>query len=659
MLKQGDEINPGRPFIGIWSDEVDDLKLENMYENCDLGRKGVIRGEKWACCVNMKGGGSEGRYEFSNKNKELFSLLFGEIYNFVELCGECKVNEVDREISSPSDLCAILYRRYGFRFASKLNGIFSIVLWDGRDDTLYLYNDRFGSAFPIYYQLSNNLMFSNRLRLLLKHEGTSREVDRIGLSLFLKYSYIPVPRTIIRGINKLGPGEVLLCRNNSFEKFRYCNFEMSNKKIFDISEASERYIEILSRSVRKKMRGFESKRIVFFLSGGLDSSANVALASSFGDKSFRTYGVGFDNPSLDERPYARLVANYFGVAFEDYLFDGTEIEDLPKMVWHLDEPFMENGLFLTYVGFKAAKDNADLIIAGDGADQLFGTGGFAAGRPIALRYILDKLRWRKLLDKSRKFVFRPPYKDNLLFKTKVMVDRAVDFNDWYFWGFDDHELEILFGDSRVAKDRIDCFTNDMNGVPVTFQDYYQYSLVHQDLEHYACQNVLVKSYRMAELCGVNLREAYLDYEVVDFLLSLDISLKTKGNLFDFLKGKRISKYLHRVAMRKLLPDKILRKPKQGGFIPMGLLLRDPKKRKSIFGYLLRAKVLREMLDMGYVKKVIAECENCLGATPYWQPYCENKINQVMNLLVFILWYEIVADNCNMTSPTNGLTQFIK
>ena len=112
-----------------------------------------------------------------------------------------------------------------------------------------------------------------------------------------------------------------------------------------INDCAEKYVDILERSIQSKMIDIEPDRIGFFLSGGLDSSANVALASRMRGNKFKTFGIGFPDEKFDERPYARIVAKHFGVNFYDYVFKGTEIDSLPQMIWALDEPFMENGLF--------------------------------------------------------------------------------------------------------------------------------------------------------------------------------------------------------------------------------------------------------------------------------------------------------------------------
>lgn len=571
------------------------------------------------------------------------TLFYGELYNFDELIDKLNWNDGDKRNLSFSFLCCLLYQKYGFEFAKHINGMFSIVLRDRMEDVFLLIVDRFGLARPIYYSLSAKLNFSSHLKLLLETHEINRDINKDSLALFLKYSYIPSSRTIIKGIKKLNPGEMIICKRDTYKIERYIDFEIKPKKISE-EEAVYQYTNILTESISTKLQTYSGQRIGIFLSGGLDSSANVALAAKLGKCQFETFGIGFENPEVDERPYAKIVAKHFGIPFNDYVFDGNEIEDLPKMIWHLEEPFLENGLFLTYAGFKSVGDKANVIISGNCADQLFGTGGFAGGKPIALRYLLDKLHVLSLFDIAKRIIGAPLfYKDNVLFKLKVLLDRGTNFNDWFFWGFDDYELKKLCKfDAQSSV--LDVFPDDLADIPLNLAGYYRHSVVHQDIEHYACQNVLVKSSRIAEMFGICNRDSYLDYRVVDFLLSLELPLKRKGDLFDYFQGKTITKYLHRLAMEEMLPPEILNKPKQGGSINMALLLDNPQRRNRIFKYILSSNILAEYLDMQYVAKLLAEYEGLSKKRIYWWNHRDSKANKILYLLIFTLWHDIFLNN---------------
>jgi asparagine synthase (glutamine-hydrolysing) len=656
MPSQMNEIDAIQGYVGVFSPSGKDTELEftNGFRNDNLI---IDKGEKYSIYFQVKQNIKDKNLSLK-KNRVSISFL-GEINNFNDLCNEYDLSKTDHQNISYASLCGVLFEKHGVDFVSRINGFFSIVIMDFNSETLYLIADRFASARPVYYHISDKVCFGSQLRSLLACKHISREIDESSLATFLKYSYVPAPRTIIKDIMKLCPGEIMVYKDGVPKIVRYIDFEPQEKHVFSKKEATEKYIDLLGKSIKQKMEGTDESRVGYFLSGGLDSSANVAIASKNGYKNFRTFGIGFENPNLDERPYARIVAKHFGVDFNDYVFDGSEVEDLPNIVWHLDEPFMENGLFLTYAGFKAAKGKADLIIAGDGADQLFGTGGFAGGRPIALRYLFDKYHVCYGVNKLLNIIHKNSYTygDNLLFKAKVMLDRATDFNDWFFWGFDGYELQNLCN-FPISKNMIKCFSNDITTIKKTLPDYYKCALIHQDIEHYICQNVLIKSFRMAELFRIKLREAYLDNDVIDFILNLNQDLLTKGNLLNFIRGNRKTKYLHRVAMQGLLPEEILNKPKQGGFIPMSILLSNEKTRDSIFKYILRSELVNNYLNISFIDKILKEFLKSSKENIYWYSYHDGRVNQIMNILIISLWYDLCFKNNHIEPPNLMLSQMI-
>jgi len=386
------------------------------------------------------------------------------------------------------------------------------------------------------------------------------------------------------------------------------------------------------------------------LSGGLDSSANVALAAECTNQKLKTFSVGFEDPVFDERPYAKIISKHFNTEHYETSITGEEIEDLPKLIWHLEEPYFEFGLFLTYKGLEAARREVDTVLGGEGADQLFGTGGFAGGRPAALHYLLKKYHLLGL-GKGAAGVFKSPYfyeHDNLAFKLRMLWDRAIDLNNWYFYGYDEHELKRLYRDpslSNIPKIFPDFpYTQSPYTLPPSFGDFFYETQINQDLKHYVNENVMVKSGRMADMLDLTLTESYLDTEVTDFLVSLDYSLKRSGDLFDHLRGNITTKLLHRKAMENLLPPEIMTKPKQGGFVPVMIFLKDPELRKNIYRHLLNSEVMKEYFRIEYLKGLFENYEKMQGKKIYWHNFYNSKANLILYLLTFDIWHHFYIDN---------------
>jgi asparagine synthase (glutamine-hydrolysing) len=300
---------------------------------------------------------------------------------------------------------------------------------------------------------------------------------------------------------------------------------------------------------------------------------------------------------------------------------------------------------LTYAGLAAAQKEVDTVLGGEGADQLFGTGGFAGGKPVALHYLLRKYH---LLGFGRKAarMLRGPYfcdHDNWAFKLRMLWDRAIDLNNWYFYGYDENELLHLYNNKSLAYIP-DIFPQSSDTQSFSFADFYLETQINQDLKHYVNENVMVKSGRMADMLALTLRESYLDVEVTDFLVSLDYPLKRSGNLLDHLAGKIETKFLHRKAMEDLLPAEVMKKPKQGGFVPVMIFLEDSGLRKRIYHYLLNSEVIKEYFRIDYLKALFENYERMQGKEIYWYNFYNSKANRILFLLTFDIWHHFYMKN---------------
>ena len=399
--------------MGIFLRENRDEKGEISY----VCKDHYVLGMKRICC------GPCGEQDEITHNSKLqaISLVNGEIHNYKDLL-QGQIDE-DEYVTGDLDLLIHLYRSIGPEFAKKLNGLFSLAILDQRNSSIIIINDRFGMAHQIYWTImGSRFCFASHLKMLLGFPEIKREVDREGLNLFFKYSYISSPWTIFKGIKKLPPGHVLVFRAGKVSVNSYWEFSCPDGSRMDFQEAISTYRGLLRRSISRRLQG--NGGVGILLSGGLDSSANVALAAESTDEKLKTFSVGFDDPGFDERPYARIVSKHFNTEHYETTMTGEEIEDLPKLIWHLEEPYFEFGLFLTYIGMRSARREVDTVIGGEGADQLFGTGGFAGGRPAAIPLSPTANPFLALATCGRAFKIKRGiyfYKhDNLAFKFRLL-----------------------------------------------------------------------------------------------------------------------------------------------------------------------------------------------------------------------------------------------
>ncbi|MBN2034864.1 MAG: asparagine synthase [Deltaproteobacteria bacterium] len=590
-----------------------------------------------------------------DRESKLFGLIHGEINNCADLQ---KISGIG-EAFSKGDLKGLLeiYKSCGPTFPKLLNGLFCIVVLNEREPSLLILNDRFGMAHQVYWTVVNGTFyFATHLRTLMRVPEIPRNIDHEGLNLFLKYSYIPSPWTIFKGIRKLPPGCLLRYKNGATQEEVYWNFPRQKDKELSLEDAASEYRRLMLASI---LRRLESKGDVgILLSGGLDSGMNVALASECSGRKLRTFSIGFDDPAFDERPFARMVARHFDTEHSEYVITGKEIDDLPKLVWNLEEPYFEFGLFLTYLGMAAAKKEVDVIIGGEGADQLYGTGGFVKGMPLALRYLFLRSGLIAPLSFAARRLKGDFYynRDNLAFKGRLMLSRVADLNDWYFYGYDQNELDLLHKNSMLSRvPRI--FPVD-GSRPSSYESLYLEAEIDQDIKHYANENVMVKSGRMADMLDLTLRESYLDPEVTDFIVSLPYRFKRQGDLLDHLRGKVKTKYLHRETAKEILPPEVLVKPKQGGFVPVMIFLKDRALRESIYRRLEKSEAIDEYFNPEAVKAVFANYEQNVGKKIYWHNFYNSKANRILFLLTFDLWHHFYIANNPIDAVPPTLSEYL-
>ncbi len=539
-----------------------------------------------------------------------------------------------------------------------MNGLFSIGVLDRENKQFAILNDRFGLAHQIYWTtLNGRFYFATHLKTLLACSSISTEINHEGLNLFLKYSYIPSPRTIFKHINKLSPGQCLVYNNGEVKQNTYWQFE-AESSISSMEEATLNYKRLLSSSIDMRLSAGDGVGIL--LSGGLDSSANVALAAQCTEQRLKTFAIGFEDPKFDESPYARIVAKHFNTQHFEYTITGREIEDLPKMIWHLEEPYFEFGLFLTYLGMSSAKKQVGVVLGGEGADQMYGTGGFAGGRPVALRYLLMKYGLLGAAGQAHRLLKGKYFYDydNLAFKIRLLLGRVTKLNDWYYYGYDQHELNSL----RTSPDLAaipDIFPERTTSKPASFFELYKQTQVNQDIKHYVNENVMVKSGRMADMLGLTLRESYLDKDVADFLVSLDYRYKRSGDVMDHLKGNITTKFLHRKAMEDLLPEEIMKKPKQGGFVPVMLFLKDADLRKRIYHHLLQSETMKAYFSREYLNSLFSGYEKNQGKKIYWHNFYNSKANRILFLLTFDIWHHFYLTNDVLNVQPMPLSEYLR
>jgi asparagine synthase (glutamine-hydrolysing) len=498
-----------------------------------------------------------GRQPLTNEDDTIVASQNGEIYNYVELREELQLRGHRFRTRGDTEVIVHAYEEYGDDFVDRLRGMFAIAIWDRQRQRLVLARDRLGKK-PIYWRLADGrLTYGSELKALLAADDGPRDVDRTSLALYLQYQYVPAPRSILVGIQKLPPASILTWDGGEPVIRRYWTLVYRPKSVRSEEEDRERCEELIRESVRLRLRS--DVPVGVFLSGGMDSSVVTAMMADLSDRPVRTFSIGFDERAFDELPYARAVARHFGTDHTEEVVTLDAIRLLPALAHHFDEPFGDSSAIPTLQVAQLAATQLKVVLTGDGGDEAFGgylRYRFQAGigalarvpRPlqrlmaVAAQTVFSRTNasatmrrraesWRRLIDLG------PDERYVALMTIHAEADREALLGQHV--PTDDYLLKALDGDrDAVGLDR----------------------LLRADTLTYLPEDLLVKMDRATMACSLEARAPLLDHVLLEFAATLPADRKLRRG-----ESKRI---LRQVA-RNLMPAELVDRPKMGFGVPIG------------------------------------------------------------------------------------------
>src|ERR1700730_9527077 len=325
-----------------------------------------------------------GKQPIHNQDGRAWIVFNGEIYNYLEL--RQKLEKLGHTFYTNSDTEAIIhaYDRYGADCAKHLRGMFAFAIWDERTQELFLARDRVGKKPLLYAQVNGEFVFASEFSALLLHPGISRDIEPEALHHYLSFMCVPAPLTAYRAIRKLEPGHSLRWRKGEIKIERYWQPDFSAKIDISEQEAGERAIEILRDAV--KVRLMSDVPLGAFLSGGIDSSAVVALMSEESSEPVKTFSIGFEEQDFSELHHARRVAQHVGADHHEFIVRPDALEVLPLLVEHYGEPYADSSAIPTYYVARETRKHVTVALNGDGGDESFAGYERYAAMPLAEKY---------------------------------------------------------------------------------------------------------------------------------------------------------------------------------------------------------------------------------------------------------------------------------
>lgn len=511
-----------------------------------------------------------------------YTIVFnGEIYNYRELASELRAAGYVFRTTGDTEVIPAAVDAWGIANAARrLNGIFAFALWDSRTRNLHLVRDRVGIK-PLYYQMNGGaLIFGSTPKALFAHPKFGGAIDPEALALYLRYCYVPEPRSIFAGVSKLSPGCALTID---------ASFRASTVRYWDIVEqARAGRREPFDGSEEDVSRAFEAlaldavhQQLVSdvplgaFLSGGIDSSLVTALMRTGAAAGVKTFTIGFEDARFDESGYAREVARHLGTEHTEMVCTTREARDLiPELPTHYDEPFADSSQIPTLLLSRLTRRHVTVALSGDGGDELFAgydryywmhrlralkssLPAFAVRGMVSAFKCVPRERTYPLLRRLLRSPSRWIERADRLYHLARMLERYDDYA--YLYRTTPMSVATLRDAPVLRNDTEPAGVLDDPGLREEFDDIVDWMQI-VDQKTYLVEDILHKVDRASMAYGLEARVPLLDHRLVEFSWRVPQSMKLDGK-----RGKR----LMRSVLSRYLPRQLIERPKRGFSVPLG------------------------------------------------------------------------------------------
>lgn len=569
-----------------------------------------------------------GQQPIHSRDRSKWLVFNGEIYNYREL--RKKLEQLGHEFYTNSDTEAVMaaYEQYGTDCPKHLRGMFAFAIWDERDKSLFLARDRVGKKPLLYAQTSNQLLFASEFSALVLHPDVSRDVNFEAIHHYLSFICVPAPLTAYRAIKKLEPAHWLLWRNGEVKTERYWQLDFSHKVSLDETEAGERAVELLREAVR--IRLMSEVPLGAFLSGGIDSSAVVALMAQESSDPVKTFSIGFEEQDFSELHHARRVAEHVGADHHEFVVRPDAMEVLPTLVEHYGEPFADSSAIPSYYVSRETRQYVTVALNGDGGDECFAGYERYAAMNLAQSYAaLPGVLRNGLIRNAVQAFPASQSRANPIGKAQRFVAAASlsPIERYLHWlsAFNESAKFDLYSDSFRQETAnfstagiIAPWFAKANGAGIVD------AALLTDTMTYLPNDLLVKMDIASMSVSLEARSPFLDHVLMEFAASLPENLKLR---------RLTKKYLLKKVLKKLVPAENLNRRKMGFGVPIGYWLRgvmQPMMRETLLSDKATA---RKLFRPEKVRRIVED-------------HVEGKMdhsNQLWSLLMLELWFQRFID----------------
>ena len=520
-------------------------------------------------------------------NHKITSIFDGTIYNFSELQKELNAKNYSLENQSRTELINSLYHEYGINFIRKINGQFSLALYDAENQKVFLIRDRLGKK-PLFYSVCDNeLIFSNKLTTVKALEPL--EIDESLISEFLSFQAIYGTKTIYKNTFKLAPASILELdiKNGNYKIFRYYEVDLNNKTQLSFAESKNRLQQLVKNAVTSRLP--DNNQVGCFLSGGIDSTIITSLSAELANSPIHAFTIGFNNQSYDESLNAGRTVDFLNQKYNNKVIHHVKIvtpddfEVVKKLAKSYGEPFADASIIPTYYLNQFARETLPIVLSGDGGDEFFS--GY--NRYLVMQYLqfINKLPTN----------FRKSFFGNLAKLCRKGNERGISHKLYRLFQCasqaENLQYMTIFNRANTQlKNKICNFKlKDEENIFDSFIDMKSTNLIEKcqefDQKTYLWSDVFAKVDIASKATALEIRSPLLDDSIVDFANSLPLNYKLyKGN----------KKYILKNSFSDYIPDFILNGGKKGFAIPLGEFFKG-KWRKNMQEQLLEGKLIQSNL----------------------------------------------------------------
>jgi asparagine synthase (glutamine-hydrolysing) len=564
-------FDPGRP--------VESQVLERM--NAALGHRGpddagvhcdgpVGLAHRRLSIIDLSPAGHQ---PMANEDDTIWIVFNGEIYNFPSLRPDLLRRGHRFRSNSDTEVILHLYEEHGPDCLRFLRGMFAFAIWDAPRRQLFLARDRLGKK-PLCYQHDTTAFrFASEVKAILQDPQVEARPDAGGMLQYLTYGYVPGAWSAFQGVQRLPPGHYLTCRDGHVEVVRYWRLRRDRKAQRSEEEWCHEIVARLEEAVR--LRLVSDVPLGAFLSGGIDSSAVVALMSRATTGPVKTFSIGFEEPEFDELAYARQVATLFATEHHELVVRPDAAAVLPKLAWHYDEPFADSSAVPTYYVAEMTRRHVTVALNGDAGDENFGGydryvanllaasfdrlpgSGLARGAIRAGLHLLPRAGTRTTtFTRGRRFL------------EGVAEEPERRYARWFCHFYGDRKTALCTPEFLAAGGEAD----ELAALLAAYRDSdaldFGDATLGADVGLYLPDDLLVKVDIASMAHALEARSPFLDHEFMEFVATIPFDLKIRGHT---------KKYILKRALRGLLPETILHRPKKGFGVPIGRWLRHELK----------------------------------------------------------------------------------